>query len=84
MLGEQLGRILFPRDFHNVQFIVADLFLDPQELCGDLSHLAKPLALDDAKSRGRIAGNSSTQLKAKVAGHGQEAQSLSRTFYECM
>ena len=51
VLGEQIHRILFHRDLHDVQLMVADLFLDPQELCGDMSQLAQPLALDDAKGR---------------------------------
>ena len=52
--------------------------------CGDVSQLAQPLALDDAEGRGSIAGYSFTQLEAEVAGHGQHAQCLGRTFCECL
>ena len=84
VLGEQISRILFARDFNDVQFIVSDLFLNPQELCGDVSQLAQPLALDDAKGRGGIAGNPSTQVEAEVARHGHHTQRLGRTLYECV
>ena len=40
VLGEQIGRILFPRDLYDVQFIVSNIFIYPQELCGDVSLLA--------------------------------------------
>ena len=67
VLGEQICRTLFPRDLYDVQFIVSYFFIDPQELCGDVSQLAEPLALDEAKGREGIAGNPSTQVEAKVA-----------------
>ena len=70
--------ILLPRDEEQVQVVVPDSLLDPEQLGVKMSHFAQPLALTDAYCSTAICPNSGRQGNAEVIEQRPYPQGYSR------